>query len=623
MSDLIQIAASGIRGYRASLDAVGENVANASSPGYARRSAALTGTDPGSTGPLVRPDLGGLGVSLTGLKRAHDAFLAADARGAEADNARLAAQSTWLGEFETTLAAGGQDVGTGITAFYNAGQALAAEPGSTVARTQFLQAADSVATRFRDASAGLDRTDGAIGKQLVSGVAGVNGLAQQIATLNGRLRRAEPDTAQSASLLDQRDASLTDLSRLIAIDVREGDRGQVTVRLGTAQGATLIDGTSAQTLATLGNTILLGKARADVSGQIVGGSLGGTLGGAHQLATTRTALDNLANDFATAINSAHASGVDLAGTPGGAVFATTTVSLAASPANTGAATIAATVAPGSTLAAQGYALRYDGAGAQWTLAHADGSNAVGGTGTLTLDGLTLTLGGAPADADTYRLASRAGAAGIAAAITDPARVAAADPFIAGPALANAGSGTIIVTADAAATALPASPGGTWRVQMVDATNFQIVDPASGTVLAAAQPLAPGTAVKGHGFTFALTGTPVAGDSFDIAPALNASGDAGGIARLLATRTAPVGTAPIEDRFDRASNAVSNQLADVKIAAKAATAILDTANSARDGASGVNLDAEATDLVRFQQAYQASAKVIQTARDIFNQLLQIG
>ena len=59
MSDLLSIAATGLRGYRAALDNMSENVANASSPGYARRDVQLTGVDPGNTGPLVRPPVSG------------------------------------------------------------------------------------------------------------------------------------------------------------------------------------------------------------------------------------------------------------------------------------------------------------------------------------------------------------------------------------------------------------------------------------------------------------------------------------------------------------------------------------------------------------------------------------
>ncbi len=363
MTDLLSIAATGLRGYRAALDNMSENVANASSPGYARRDVQLTGVDPGNTGPLVRPPVSGFGVDVTGLRRAHDIFLAAAARGATSDSGRLATTSTWLSEIETTLTAGGASIGHGVTAFYNTARGLANEPGSTVQRAQFLNAADIVATRFRDAPGTLDRTDAAIGKEASATVNTVNGLTGQLAVLNGRLRRTDPGNATSAGLQDERDRLLTELSKSVAIDVTEGDRGTVSVKLGDAFGATLVDWTTATSLAAKGSTIMLAKAGGDVGSEITGGNLAGTLAGARRLADTRTALDGLANDFAATVNAAHETGVDLSGAPGTALFATTGIQTAASPANNGAASITTTLADGATPSATGYTLRYDGTAA--------------------------------------------------------------------------------------------------------------------------------------------------------------------------------------------------------------------------------------------------------------------
>lgn len=620
MSDLLSIAASGLRGYRAALDNMSENVANASSPGYARRDVQLTGIDPDNSGPLVRPPVSGFGVDVTGLRRAHDIFLAADARGAQSDSGRLASTKTWLSEIETTLTAGGNSIGHGITAFYNTAQGLANEPGSAVQRAQFLNAADIVATHFRDASGAFDRTAAAIGKEAGATVATVNGLTAQLATLNGHLRRTDTGNAASAGLQDERDRVLTELAKSVAIDVIEGDRGTVTVKRGDAFGATLVDGTAVTSLAAKGATITLAKAGGDVGSEVTGGSLAGTLAGARRLTETRAALDGLANDFAATVNAAHGTGVDLSGAPGAALFATTAVQTTASPANNGLTSIDTTLADGAAPVASGYTLRYDGTAAAWTLARADGTASNTSATALTLDGLTVTPAGQPANADLFTLTPRTGAAGIALRITDPTKVAAADPWIAGPSFANAGKGIVAVTVDPTATGLPKLAG--YQLHMTDASHFEILDPATSAVLVAAQPYVAGAPIAGAGFRVTLSGTPATGDRFTIAAASNASGDAGAIDRLIATRTTPTGTANFEDRFDGASSRLSTALANSKSAAAAAASALTVANAAQEALSGVPLDSEAVDLVRFQQAYQASAKVIQTANDLFNSLLQL-
>ena len=621
MTDLIGIAASGLRGYSAALDAVGENVAGASIPGFARRSVALAGIDPGAPNPLVRAPVTSLGVQVAGLKRSADQFLSADARAAASNDAGLTSLSTWLSTIESALTAGGQDVGSGLTAFYETAQGLKAEPGSTVARGQFLAAAGDVAQRFQATSGALDQAANAIDRSGRAAVDGINALTVQLAMLNAQLRRAEPDTAQSASLLDQRDQLLSQLAKSVGFTAIEGDRGTVSVRMGGTQGPTLVEGATPTSLLFAGGKLLFGKARADVAVQASAGTLGGNLLASRAIADARARLDTLALDFAAVTNAAQQSGVDAAGVSGESLFAETIAAVNASPANTGTASVSTSVASGGSLAPGGYALAYDGPSATWTLTHADGSNPVSGTSPLTLDGLIVTLAGASANADNFRIEPRGGAAGISLAFHDPAKIAAADPWVAGAGIANTGTGTIALTLDASASGLPA--GTSYRVQMLSATSFQVIDPVSSTVLLAAQPYTPGSSIGGNGFRFTFAGTPATGDTFDIASGGTAGADAGAIERLLATRSASIGAATLEDRWANSSDTVSSAFANVKLASAAAASTLDSANAARDGATGVNLDAEATDLVRFQQAYQASAKIIQAARDIFNQLLQIG
>lgn len=631
MSDLVQIAGSGLRGYQAALSVVGENIANAASPGYATRSVALQGVDPGSPGPLVQPGIGGLGVDIVGLKRAYDQFLATDARAAQSDAARLTGTKTWLTQIETALGSGTTSVGQGLTSFYNSAQALANEPGSSVERSAFLTAAGNAAANFRDTAAGLDQTAAALKTDIAGQVDTVNGLTAQLAALNSRLARATPDSDTSASLADQRDLLLTQLSRSIAIDVTAGARGVVAVRLGGPFGQQLVNGTTAIRLSAKATAVVLAKGGADVSAQVSGGGLAGSLAGVAQLGQTRAALDGLANDFAATVNAAHKTGVDLTGALGGALFATTTVAVGASPANNGAASVSTSLADGATPAATGYTLRYDSTAAAWTLARADGTASVTSPTALTLDGLTVNPAGQPADADLFTLTPRTGAAGLAVRINDPSKVATSDAWIAGPALGNLGSGTIAVITDPTAIVLPARPD--YEVEFTDATHFEVLDPATATpttpatVLLPAQLYTPGASIAGGGFNFTLTGTPATGDIFTVSAAGSAqgaaSGDAGAIDRLLATRDAAVGTDTFENRSTTAANHVATALSTAKIAGTAATATLDTANAAVDTASGVNLDAQATDLVRFQQAYQASAKVIAAAQTLFSQLLQIN
>lgn len=621
MSDLLSIASSGLRGYRVALDAMGENVAGADAPGFARRHVELRGLTAGSAGPLYRPTTSGLGVDVVALRRAHDAFLSSDARASESDLARLRTGAAWLTEIETTLAGGAAGVGRAITDLYNAAQSVASDPATPVQRNLFLQAADTLATRFRDGADGLDGVARAIDAELVSGVGELNGFARALAGVNARLRRAEVGTGTSAALMDERDRLLTEISKVAHISVREGHRGVAEVRLGDGLGPLLVEGATAHRLVAVtgagGPGVRVAKTDADATGAVTGGALAGLITAGNRLAEARAQLDDLAGDIAATLNTAHGDGVDLAGLPGEPLFALETVRTLASPANVGSAALEVELADGGVVDADGYDLTFDGT--DWTLARRDGFGSVTGPGPLALDGLTVTPSGTAALGDLFRLDPRAGAAGIALRLDDPLRVAAADPFIAGGALTNTGSGRVGVTPDGS-TALPLLPA--YRVRFTTATDFEIVDPATSTVLAGPTPYVPGATIAGAGFSFTMSGAPALGDRFDIARSTDASGDAGAMRRLIATRDAAVGTATFEERWERQTGRLAGRIADANAGAVAAKAARDTALGAVEANSGVDLDREAADLIRFQQAYQASARVIQAARELFDTMIGI-
>jgi flagellar hook-associated protein 1 FlgK len=76
-------------------------------------------------------------------------------------------------------------------------------------------------------------------------------------------------------------------------------------------------------------------------------------------------------------------------------------------------------------------------------------------------------------------------------------------------------------------------------------------------------------------------------------------------------------------FSQAVSSVGNKTRELKVTGEAETKALAQATAAMQSESGVNLDEEATNLIRYQQAYQAAGKMMQIASDLFDVLLQIG
>lgn len=157
MSDLFAIGASGVNAYRNALSVVGDNVANADTPGYVRRKIEIKTAATGGSGNPSDRDIGtGSGIAVGDITRAYDALKTAAARNADSDLARITTRSEWLTRLQSTLGSGDASLGARVGGFFDAAQDLSASPASTAARTIFLDRADQTAATFRSTAQGLD-----------------------------------------------------------------------------------------------------------------------------------------------------------------------------------------------------------------------------------------------------------------------------------------------------------------------------------------------------------------------------------------------------------------------------------------------------------------------------------
>ena len=618
MTDLLGIGAAGIRAYRTALGVVADNVANADSAGFVRRTVTLKAAPrAGGGGPLSLSVQTGSGVDVGALGRAYDGLKANAARNAGSDVARLDARGQWLARLQSVVGGADGQLNTALGGFYDGAEALSANPLSTAARTIFLDRADQAANAFRDTAGSIAGLARDLGAATSAATREVNGLTAALAGVNDDLRRA--GGRDTASLLDERDRLLAGLGSYLRVGISEADDGQVTVRLGDGRNAeTLVSGGSAARIGVRdganGAELVLDPTHAARAVRLpASGSLAGLIEAARAVGAAGATLDGLATRFADSVDAVQAQGVDRTGTDGTPLFARATLGVTAGAANAGAATIGVSVADGAVLDPQGYVLRRD-AGA-WTLIRTDGSGAVTGAGPLTLDGATVTPSPGARDGDGFVLATLGGAAGLSLRPLAPAQVAVSARWLGNAAAANVGTGQLGIAFDASASALPPLPA--YMVRMLDAATCEVVDPATNTVLATAA--IAGGSIAGAGFSFTITGVPVAGDSFRIVRAPANSLDTGNVRALIATRAG----AGIEDGLDAAVAGLASQISETNRLSDAATAVAADASRAADAVSGVDLDTEAAELTRLQAAYKANAQVIAAARELFDALLQAG
>jgi flagellar hook-associated protein 1 FlgK len=621
MSDLLAIGTAGVRVFQAALAQVGDNVANADTPGYVKRSLTIATGAAGAGSPLSRDVRGGAGVVAGVISRSTDPLAANAARVADGAQARYASRSDWLGRLQTVLT--GSDVDSRLGGFFDAGSDLAATPTSGAARAVFLDRTGQLTSAFQGLGTGLAGLADDIGSATTAATTRVNAITAALASVNTELRRTQPDGSGANGLLDSRDQLLGELAGNIGISVTEGALGTVTVRLGSgAAGALLVspDGGATRigvTDGAGGPTLILDPTHDATAVSLPAtGSLAGLLEAARQIRSTTSDVDALATRFGSAINAWHSAGTDALGDPGTALVAVRDLAVTPGRANAGTAAMDVKVGDDQFLQAGGYKLHFDAG--NWTLARSDGTAEVTGTGPLLLDGVTVRPGSGARDGDSFALGIVDGARGLGLRAIGPARLAVADRFITDAAASNSGDAQIAVTTDATAAGLAGPPP--WRVTVTAAGSIDITDLASGTLIASA-PL-DGTPIVGTGFSFTLQGTPAAGDSFRILATGAASNDNGNALALAAVRAAvgPAGT--LETSLDATTALVGAQLSESLRLEATAQSVKDDTAKAADAVSGVDLDQEAADLTRLQVAYRANAQVLATARAMFDAMLAV-
>ncbi|MCJ1962236.1 flagellar hook-associated protein FlgK [Novosphingobium mangrovi (ex Hu et al. 2023)] len=321
-SDLISMARSGTRAARTALEITSNNIANASSEGYVRRSVSLAEVAVGTVSSTPT-SINLAGVAVAGIVRNADQFRQGEVRRTGADAARAAAEVQGLENIESAVEQTG--VYTSIVDFEAGLQALLSDPTDGPLRAGVLEQGRTLSETLNVAASSLDAVGDGLRFEAGEGVENVNRIATELARVNLRLSRASDSSSDQTAQLDQRDMLLQELSQYV--DTRTSfapDTGVVTVTLGGPSGTDLVDGGATRSLAmataadgTVSFT-LDGTPTAISSGQLAGKSLSLT-----QAASTRAELDAIAAEIVTTVNAAQAAGVDLDGNPGQPLFSGT------------------------------------------------------------------------------------------------------------------------------------------------------------------------------------------------------------------------------------------------------------------------------------------------------------
>jgi flagellar hook-associated protein 1 FlgK len=643
--DLLGTSISGLLAFQRALAVTGHNVSNVNTPGYSRQRVDLVTRPPTPSGDGFI----GNGVTVNSVERIVDGFINGQLDAATAANGQLQEFYRLAAQVDNLLADPQAGLAPSLQRFFDAVHGVADDPNSTPARQVLLSEAQSLADRFHYLDQRLEALRSGVNTEITNTVGEINEFAAGIAEINRQitLARGAAGGQPANDLFDQRDELVRQLAERVAVTTVAQDDGTLSVFVGNGQ--TLVVGNTASALSVVGNpydptrkevAITTGAVSSIVSDLVSGGRLGGALAFRDEMLDTgQNALGRTAIALADAFNAQHRLGQDLNDALGGDFFAAIDAS---SPRvlTTSAATVGATVTDATALTSSDY--RLDFAGGNYTLTRLSDNAVVYGPNAAfpagPIDGLSFTLGGVPAANDSFLIQpTRTGARDFAVALSDVERIAAAAPLRASAAtnangvptnLGNAaiGAGAVSNTANlplAANITLTFDPnaGGAGIPGFVVAGG-----PASPLLYNPATESAgkPFSFAPGYGgYSFTISGVPQANDQFVIANNAGGVGDNRNALALADLRTRALldgGTATVESSYGQLVADVGSQTHRADINRNAQQVLLNRVTEERDSVSGVNLDEEAANMMRFQQAYQAAAQMVAVSDTVFQTLL---
>lgn len=314
MADLFSSLNAAVRALEAQqvgLSVTGQNIANANSPGYTRRTLTISPIPPYETWSA------GGGATVTGLHAQRDYIVERRLRLEVSAQMRQETLVSTLGSIETALGQAGSSIDADLAAFFDTFATLAESPSSAVARNAVRDQASTLAASFRNLSNSLEVVRHDADRQINSVVDDINSLVARIASLNDTI--ATSGHEKSLSSKDEQARLVQELSSLLDMTVLQREDGGVD--LSTGGGRPLVVGNTSYTIdrTTTGPSGYLDLSIGGYSilSEVQSGRLGGLLEARDTIIPGYAAqLDELAFALAEEVNGLHTAGYDLQGNGG-------------------------------------------------------------------------------------------------------------------------------------------------------------------------------------------------------------------------------------------------------------------------------------------------------------------
>ncbi|MGF1749511.1 MULTISPECIES: flagellar hook-associated protein FlgK [Vibrio] len=623
-SDLLNLGTQSVLTAQRQLNTTGHNISNANTEGYSRQSVVQGTNSPRQFGGQTY----GMGVHVENVRRSWDQFAVKELNVATTQvnyrNENLANLDLMSGMLSSVAS---KKIPENLNDWFSSVKTLADTPNDVGARKVVLEKANQVRQTFNNVHETIRQQADTANKKLEMGVERVNQLAVEIRDIH-RLMMKTPGPHND--LMDKHENLVKELSEYtkVTITPRKNAEG-FNVHIGS--GHTLVSGTESSQLKMIdGDPDVHQRRLAMVEGKgikaITATDIGGKLAGMFELRDKEIPyimdeLGRVATAFSFEVNKLQNQGLDLNGQVGADIFVDTNSEaiaksrVVATPQSN--ADVAVYIGETSALKGGEYALKYNGT--NYTVTKPDGETI---TAELNIDGRAFYVDGmiidvrnAPAAGEKLLIRpTRNGAAQIQMDTNDPKAIAAQSFEASTTSAQGTAKFTMLAAGQLREFEVLVSPTG---------KEFAVTD-TKGNILLAPQPYPPSGPVSVLGTEFQLTAGALPNDKFT-ANLTHSEGDNGNLRKMFDIQR----DKKMNGNESTIIDVYHNLNTDVGLKASTATRLQEVAELEHQAAqsrvasiSGVNLDEEAANMMKFQQAYMASSRVMQAANETFDTILQL-
>jgi len=622
--DLLNMGSQGLLTAQRQLNTTSHNINNVNTEGYSRQSVVQQTNDPIWWGGSQH----GTGVHAAEVRRGYDQFATNELNITTTNLSYATEREGQLGRLDNMLANSSKKIPEDMNQWHDAVKAMADSPNDLGSRKVVIEKAKLVASGLNDSYGILAKQKSEANEVLSGTLNRVNDIGRELVEVHKALIKT-PASGADNDLMDRHQNLINELSQYTKVTVTPKNNETFNVMIGS--GHTLVSGTESSELRMINGkpdpqqtqlAIVEGKALKPIRNDDIGGKLAALF--QYRDETLSQAMDEMgriAIGFSDSVNELQSQGLDLSGEVGGNLFHDVN--------DPASAAARARIPAGSTadlkvyiedinqLKVGEYGLTFDGS--QHTLTSPDGSRQSvvpsGNPAAFAVDGLRIQMDSPIGIGERIAIRpTRDGAGNIKALLDDPAKIAA-QSYLSSATKTNGNADLAINAA-----------GGLNEFQVAvspDASQFAVLD-MKGNILQAPQVYPPSGEVNVGGTRFTLSSGAMGGDVFAIN--LNAAdGDNGNLIKMQELQAQKImndGRSSVIDVYEGLNTEMGVQKASASRLKEVGLVEKDAAQSRVAEIAGVNMDEEAANMMKFQQAYMASSRIMSVANETFDTLLNI-